>query len=338
MKQLLLLCSLIICFLAMAISPARIPLVKATDGLPQLSESVMVEVNCTAGSVTTISELTSSNGSLVHFPSGVDLSDTGLTNVTTIGVMFSTAQSYLMYLFNNTDVATARSIADGFTPSISTAFSTSFVWSSTGTSGGSVNVTYTGPGKSDLSLYVEGLVSECLASDLGGFSLTFVPMSNELGAYTGVAAMKDVGSFDWTYYMATGYTTTFTAGSGDHLVDVLDLLDVDSLAPSKYATAPEMWYSSQVMVTISSDSPVGYVSSQPGTVTDPAERGWFLYPIPLPNTLTALFYFGSDPSPQSPLTLTFSGVVVPEFTTIPLLVLFLVSVMATLIVRKRFSK
>jgi hypothetical protein len=150
--------------------------------------------------------------------------------------------------------------------------------------------------------------------------------------------MKDVGSFDWTGYMMTGYMTTITAGSDSHLVDVLDLLDVDSLAPSKYATAPEMGYSSLVTVMISSDSPVGYVTSQPGTTTNPTQRGWFLYPIPLPNTLDAMFYFGLSPSPQSPLTLTFSGVVVPEFTTTALLVLFLVSAMAALIVRKRFFK
>jgi len=322
----------------MGMNPARVPQVKATGGLPQLSEDVMVVVNCTVGSVATVSELTSSNGSLVHFPSGVDLSDTGLTNVTTIGVMFSTAQSYLMYLFNNTDVATAESIADGFTPSISSAFSTTFNWSSTGTSAGVVNVTYTGAGKSNLPSYVDGLVSECLAADLEGFSLTFVPMTNELGAYAGVGATKDVGSFDWTCGMMTGYTTTITAGSGDHLVDVLDLLDVDSLAPSQYAIEPEIGYSSMVTVTISSDYPVGFVASEPENVTDPTERGWFLSPIPLPNTIEAWFHFGSDPSPQSPLTLTFSGVVVPEFMTIPLLVLFLVSAMAALIVRKRFSK
>jgi hypothetical protein len=274
----------------------------------------------------------------MHFPSGVDLSDADLTNVTMIGVMFSTAQSSLMYLFENTDNATARSIADGFTTSISSAFSTSFAWSSTGTSAGVVNVTYTDLGKSDLALYVEWLMSECLASDLGGFSLTFVPMTNELGAYTGVGATKDVGSFDWTCGMMTGYTTTITGGSDSHLVDVLDLLDVDSLAPSQYAIEPEIGYSSQVLVMVSSDSPVGYVTSQPGNVTSQAERGWWLYPIPLPNTLTALFHFGSDPSPQSPLTLTFSGVVIPEFTTIALLVLFLVSGMAALIIRKRFSK
>jgi len=163
-------------------------------------------------------------------------------------------------------------------------------------------------------------------------------MSNELGVYTGVAAMKDVGGFNWTCNMATAYTTAFTAGSGDHLIDVLDLLDVGSLAPSNYATEPEIGYSSLVTVMILSDSPIGFVSSEPENVTDPTERGWFLSPIPLPNTIEAWFHFGSDPSPQSPLTLTFSGVVIPEFTTTALLVLFLVSPTVALIVRKRFSK
>jgi hypothetical protein len=259
-------------------------------------------------------------------------------DVTTIAVTFSTGHSFLVYLFNNTDATTARSIADGFTTSISSAFSTSFVWYSTGTSDSVVNVTYTGAGKLDLPLYVGGLVSQCLAADLEGFSLTFEPMSHAVTAYTTVAAVKDAGGFDWTCYMMTGCTGGIASGSDGHLVDVLDLLEVDALAPSNYAAVSETGYSSQVLLTVSSDSPVGYVTSQPGTTTNPAERGWFLYPIPLPNTLDAMFYFGSDPSPQSPLTLTFSGVVVPEFTTIPLLVLFLVSATIALVARKRFSK
>lgn len=322
----------------MGMSPARIPMVKATDGLSQLSENVMVLVNCTAASVSTMSTVTSSNASLVHFPSGADLTNATLMDVTAIAVTFSTDQSILVYAFNNTDATTARSIADEFTTSISSAFSTSFVWFSTGTSDSVVNVTYTGAGKSNLPSYVEGLVSQCLAADLEGFSLTFEPMSHELGAYTAVTAEKDPGGFDWTCYMMTGYTRAIAAGSGGHIVDVLDLVNVDPLAPSNYAVEPEIGYSSQVLLMVSSDSPVSYVSSEPENVTNPAERGWLLFPIPLPNTLQAMFSFGSSPSPQSPLTLTFSGVVVPEFTTIPLLVLFLVSAMAVLIARKRFSK
>jgi hypothetical protein len=259
-------------------------------------------------------------------------------NVTTIAVTFSTDQSILVYAFNNTDATTARSIADGFTTSISSAFSTSFAWFSTGTSDSAVNVTYTGAGKSNLPSYVDGLASLCLAADLEGFSLTFEPMSHELGAYTAVTAEKDPGGFDWTCGMMTGYTRAIAAGPGEHTVDVLDLVNEDSLAPSNYTAEPEIGYSSQVLLMVSSDSPVSYVSSQPENVTSPGERGWFLSPIPLPNTLMAVFYFGSSPSPQSPLTLTFSGAVVPELTTTALLALFLVSATVALVAKKRFSK
>jgi hypothetical protein len=181
-------------------------------------------------------------------------------------------------------------------------------------------------------------MSQCLVSDLEGFSSSFVPMSDEPGAYASVAAMKDVDSFNWTCLMMTGYVTTIETGSGNHPVNVLDLLHVSSLAPSNYATELETGYSSLVMVMISSDSPIAFVASEPENVTDPTERGWFLFPIPLPNTIEAWFGFGSDPSPQSPLTLTFSGVVIPEFTTTALLALLLVSATIALIVRKRFSK
>jgi hypothetical protein len=181
-------------------------------------------------------------------------------------------------------------------------------------------------------------MSDCLASGLEGFSLTFSPMSHESGAYASVTAHKDIGGFDWAYYMMTGYVTTMTGGSDSHLVDILDLLDVDSLAPSPYSAEAEVGYASQIMLTVSSDSPVTYVSSQPANVSDPTERGWFLYPLPPMNSLMAMFYFGSDSSSQSPLTLTFSGVVVPEFTPATLLVLFLVSAVVAVVARKRFPK
>jgi hypothetical protein len=106
MKKALLFCSLIICFMTMGMNSARIPHVKASDELTQLTENVMIVVNCTTGSVTTISTVTSSNASLVHFPSGVDLSDSSLIDVTTIATTFSTDHSFLAYLFNNTDATT----------------------------------------------------------------------------------------------------------------------------------------------------------------------------------------------------------------------------------------
>jgi hypothetical protein len=322
----------------MGVSTARIPAVKAMSGESQFSENVMVVVNCTAATVTTMCAVASNDASLVHFPSAVDLNDSTLINVMTIAVTFSTGQSILIYAFNNTNANTARSIADGFTTSISSAFSTNFVWSSTGTSDSVVNVTYTGAGKSNLPLYVDGLVSQCLAADLEGFSLTFEPMSHAVAASIGVVAEKDSGGFEWGCYVMTGYTTSIAAGSGNHLVDVLDLLNVDALAPSNYAAVPETGYLSQVLLTVSSDSSVSYVSSEPGTITSPTERGWFLNPYVPANTLMAWFYFGSSPSPQSPLTLTFGGTVLPELTTTALLVLFLASAMIALVARKRFSK
>ena len=338
MRQLLLLCSLMICFISIGASTARIPMVKAMDGESQFSENAVVVVNCTAATVATMCTVASNDASLVHFPSAVDLSDSTLINVVTIAVTFSTDHSFLVYLFNNTNADTAKSIADGFTASIFSAFSTDFFWSSTGTSDSVVNVTYTGAGKSNLPLYVEGLVSQCLAADLEGFSLTFEPMSHAVSASIGVVAEKDSGGFEWGCYVMTGYTTSIAAGSGNHLVDVLDLLNVDALAPSNYAAVAETGYSSQVLLTVSSDSSVSYVSSEPGTITDPTERGWFLNPYAPTNTLMAWFYFGSSPSPQSPLTLTFGGTVVPELTTIALLVLFLASTMIALVARKRLSK
>lgn len=337
MKLLPLFCFLLTCFLAVSVSPARVPQVKASDEM-QLSESVAIVVNCTIASVATGSSVTSSNASFVHFPSGVNLDNPNLTNVTLIMVIFSTAQSSLIYLFQDTDATTAKTIADEFLDSMSNAFSTNFVWFSTGTIDNLTNITYTAPGKLDLPMYVEDLISRCLVLDLEGFSLTFVPMSQEPGAYAAVAAVKDVGSFNWEYSMMTGYMTTMTEGSGEHLVDVLDLLNVDSLGPSKYTEAPEIGYSSMVILSIFSDLPVSYVTSEPGTTTNPMERGWFMLPYQPPNSLQAIFHFGLSSLPQSPLSLTFSGLVVPEFTTTALLVLFLVLAAMTLIARKRFSK
>jgi hypothetical protein len=162
-------------------------------------------------------------------------------------------------------------------------------------------------------------------------------MSNELGAHTTVAADKAPGGFDWTWDMMTGYSTPIATGSGNHLIDVLDLLNVAALGPSNYAAEPQNGYSSQVLLTVSSDLPMGYVSSQPDRTTDPTERGWFVYPIPLPHTFVVWFYFGASPSPESPLTLTFSGTIVPEFMTPVLLIAFLVSATTALAVRKRLS-
>jgi hypothetical protein len=162
-------------------------------------------------------------------------------------------------------------------------------------------------------------------------------MSQEPHAFVVVSAEKESGGFDWTYFMMTGYSTSITQGSGNHTIDVLDLLNVESLAPSSYASEVETGYSSMVSITISSNQTINYVSCEPGEASPPQLRGWFII-IPSGTYLTAYFSFGNDPSPVSPLTFTFSGIVVPEFTTLVLLAMFTLTAAIAIIVKKRFLK
>lgn len=325
-----------ICLLIIAISCAKTSNVTADDGgALELTEFITVIVNCTTANVYTNNMVMSANTTLIHFPASVDMSDADLEDATIIGLAFSTAQSFLIYVFNNTAQSTAESIADAMTPSINTDFDTTFTYSTTGTHETYVNITYIGPGKSALSTYTDWLIDQCLISDLEGFSQAFSSMADEPNAIVGVNALKDSGGFDWTYTMMTTYDTGFPIGSGDHLIDILDLVDASSLAPSQYAYDGSM-YTSMVTVNVLSDETVSYVSSEPGEATPP-DRGWFLLPLPPSETLTAYFYFGDDSSPQTPLTLTFSGNVVPEFATLTILGIFLLAATFALVARKRLQ-
>lgn len=303
----------------------------------QLTENVVITVNCTTAELYIASMVMSSDNSLVHFPTGINMEASNLEDTTTISAAFSANGCFLAYIFNNTDPATAREIADSFTSSMSSAFDTSFIWFSTGTHETYTNVTYTGPAKGNLPSYTEWLVTQCLASDLGGFSLTFPPMSQESNAAVVVSAVKESGGFDWTYSMMVGYSTSITQGSGNHMINVLDLLNVNSLAPSSYASEVETEYSSMVMLTISSKQTVTYVSCEPGIAVPPGSRGWIYYQYQ-PTSLMAYFGFGDDSSPVSPLTFTFSGIVVPELTILTLLAMFTLTAAIAIIVRKRFPK
>ncbi|MGQ9506579.1 MAG: hypothetical protein ACUVTB_01810 [Candidatus Bathycorpusculaceae bacterium] len=315
----------------------QISVVYAPDGA-QLMENVAISVNCTDAQLHITSMVTSIGDLLVHFPTGVDMNDPDLENATIISAVFSTDGSFLGYLFNNTDPTTATTIANSITSSMSTAFNTVFTYLSTGTYETFTNVTYTGLGKTNLRSYTEWLMTECLASDIGGFSLTFPPMSMAPHAVVVVSAMKDSGGFDWTYSMMVGYYTSITPGSGNHTIDVLYLLNVESLAPSSYASEVETDYTSMVSLTIYSNQTINYVSCEPGIASPPEQlRGWYII-IPSGTYLTAYFSFGNAPSPVSPLTFTFSGLVVPEFTTLALLALFTLAAAIVTILKKRFLK
>lgn len=283
-------------------------------------EVASVQVNCTSAeeSVYSLVIAQPQNSSLVHFPSGIDMNNQSLANLTWIILVFASNSSTLIYQFNTTDAATAETIADGETPSIGITFQTAFNWSSTVDGGGNTNVTYSGLGKQNLTQYTEGVMSQCLASDLGGFSLTFLPMSQEPNASATVLAMKNSGSFNWTYSMGTYYTTSFSTGAGDHLVDVLSLLKVDSIAPSPYASFGGSYISS-IVLDIVSNTTESFISCEPADTPDLLLRGWHIVtPLP-PAVLVASLSFGNNSSPISLLTFTFGGTVVPEFTASTLL-------------------
>jgi len=300
-----------------------------------LEEAVDVSIDCLTA-YANISTTVVGNASLVHFPSGADMARTELENATLITLTFSETQSSLFFVFF-TDATTARSLADAVKPSIETAFDTSFTWTSTVPVLTLVTVYYSGPGKTNLTEYTEWLMPQCLISDLGGFSLTFLPMTHEQDASLEVMALKGVGVFDWVYYMTIRYSTSIPTGSGNHRIDILELLNVSSLAPSPYANATGT-YTSTVMLTIDSDETVSYVSCEPPGLVEPYSRGWWLDTTTPPETLRADFYFWDDPTPVSPLSFTFSGAVIPEFAALTLITALMLITAIALIVKKRLPK
>jgi hypothetical protein len=207
--------------------------------------------------------IASENATLIHFPGGVNPTDSNLLNATTLSLTFSTGQSLLIYTFSGVDTTTAKSSADSMTPTIGTAFQTTFAYVSEGAGGGQVNVTYSGTGKSNLTQYTQSLMTSILYPNLGGVSSTVLPMSFQANALTAMFVTKDAGGFNWTYDMMVSYSTNIAAGTGNHLVDVLALLKVNSIAPSPYANSAS-GYGSEIIVSVVSNDTVSYVSSQPG--------------------------------------------------------------------------
>ncbi|MEM1514565.1 MAG: hypothetical protein QXH24_00690 [Candidatus Bathyarchaeia archaeon] len=316
-----------------------IPVVNAVNEEgPSFAESISVTVNCTTAELTIFSTIYSADVSLVHFPPGVDMSRGELTDAVLIVVGFSREASGLVIGFNNTDAATARSLADAVKGSIETAFNMgfTFTYNSTETEDTYVYVSYTGPGKSDLTGYLSWLMERCLAPDLGGFTLTFLPMSSKMEAIVKVSAGKESGGFEWIYYMTVGYSTSVPTGMGPHKIDILELLNVDSLAPSEYASYGG-WFVSTVQFIVLSNDTVSYVSSEPGLVSPPTQmRGWLVNPTPPqpPVQLMAQFSFANDPTSVNKLSLTFSGLIIPEFMAATPLTMLILAVSIVLVVKK----
>ncbi|MEM3765583.1 MAG: hypothetical protein QXU46_00985 [Candidatus Bathyarchaeia archaeon] len=294
----------------------------------EVTEIVQISVNCTRAHVMVDSLVLSANETLVHFPTEINMTADEWENVTAVMAVFSTSDSFLFYVFNNTSEDNAESIANTLTTQLNTVFGTDFNYNSTGLTNGYVNVTYTGSGVGNLTQFTASLMQDCLASDLGGFSSTFIPMTRETNAHTGIVGLKESGGFNWTYSMGVSYFTNIPIGVGMHTIDILDLLNVNSLAPSSYAVAslyPSYVYTSIVQLSIVSNSTISYSSCQPGTANPPTQlRGWYIQTQINPTILMAYFSFGGDPSSVTALSFTFSGVVIPEFT-VPALITVLAS-------------
>jgi len=242
-----------------------VPIAKSSSQSSSLMENINVSVNCTTPRLYIDCIVTSNDTSLVHFPPEVDMSGTELTNAVSISLLFSRAISILVYTFNNTNAETAKALADAINPSIEAGFDASFTFNSTGTHDNYVNVTYTGSGITNLVNYIDWLMNECLISDLDGFSLAFVSMTNELNAAILVSAVKESGNFNRVYSLGTRYSTNIQVGAGDHKIDLLDLLGVNSLSPSPCALTQEFYVS-----TVISDS-------EPGLASPPSQlKGWYI--------------------------------------------------------------
>lgn len=293
-----------------------------------LEESVSITVDCTKGTVdVSSSEYCSAvnDTTPLHTPSGVNLTNMNWNDVREVTLTFSTSNSTISIWLLNTSAA--RSIGDAWATMLSTPFQTSFTYEYTAFS----FIDYNATGKSNLPQYMQSLMSWCFASDLNGFSPTFVQIAGQPGAYITVD-MYTTSNNEWAYTVKCSYETSMPTGSGDHTVDVLHLLGVTSLTPSSYSGSYDSTYLTEVYdasvdVTMIPSQTVTYTSSQPPglATTMPlgvlAPRGWHDYT----GAGTApVFSFMNDSSPANQLTYTFNGAVVPEFPSTMILSLFMV--------------
>lgn len=306
-----------------------------------LEENVTIQVDCTQGTVTvTSSEYCSAvnDTTPVHTPSGVNLTSMNQNDVRDVTLTFSTSSSELNIWVLNTSAA--RSIGDAWAAMLSTPFQTSLTYESAAFSA----IDYNATGKSNLPQYMQSLMSWCFASDLNGFSPTFVQIAGQPGSSITVD-MYTTSNNGWAYTVKCSYETSMPTGSGDHTVDVLNLLGVTSLTPSSYSGYYDPIYLTEVYlatvdVTMIPSQTVTYKSSQPAglTTTVPigvlASRGWHDY---TGAGTTPEFSFMNDSSPANQLTYTFNGALVPEFPSTMILSLFMVIfTLAAIVAIKRF--
>lgn len=108
------------------------------------TEIVNIAVNCTTTSVNVMSFVISNDTTFVRFPAEMDMNAVEWENVKEVMVRFGAADSFLNYLFNNTSLSEAESLARTLTAEFESVFGVDFNHNSTGTSNGYVNATFTG--------------------------------------------------------------------------------------------------------------------------------------------------------------------------------------------------
>ena len=311
-----------------------------------LNEYCSINIDCQKGTVdvSSIEDYSSVNGSTpVHYPSGANVTSMNSSEVADVTLTFSISNSTLAVHVNYP--SQNRTIGDAWATLLSKGFQTNFIYDYTDLFGDFVY--YKAAGKSNLVQFMQSLMSWCFAPDLNGFSPTFLQIAGKPGAYITVDTFPSSNN-DWDFSIKCSYETSLAGGSGDHTIDVLNLLGVSSLVPSAYAgsydsTYNTTVYSSAVDLTITSSGSVTYVSSKPpglstnSTIGVLPPRGWQDY-SGSPGTSPS-FHFENDSSAVTQLTYTFGGSVVPEFPSTAILSLFLIlSTLAAAVVTGRFRR
>jgi hypothetical protein len=305
-------------------------------------EQAAIVVNCSDATLITSISLMSSNVTFVRYPSGVDMINPGFALCESVSVSVTPVGSALVYIFDTTETAVAKGHADAITPSIGGAFSLSFSYFSVGLTDGKTNVTYTAPAITNiLSYYTATLKPTCLKSDLAGFSSAIPNLLSVLPSksYAGISAHKTSGDYDWQYIFFAGYfEAQIPTGSG-YTINILNRLGVSSLVPSNYAQTGT-YYMSTVPVVVEPKTTVSFVSCNPANISSQyITRGWYVVPqIPFIDTLSAIFFFGNETTPVTVLTFTFSGLVVPKFSSLTLIIAIIVCTIGAIVFKKRFPK
>ena len=284
--------------------------------------------------------LLSTNYSQIHLPSGINITEAYLLNCSGIAVSFDHFHSILTLSFNDTTPSQARDNSDIMIPSMNIAFDTTFVWNATIIASPPdkyVHVLYLAPAKTDMGSLLADLKPSCVESDVAGFSNVLPTMFTHSTNETILLTFSNQ-SEDWTGYILTTFEANLSPGSGTHTIDFLYYLGTGSLEPSPYSNFGGYYLTSTVGITVNSDASISFVGCQPAEAAMLGMPGWFITSRGPGSTVSGMMYYGNDPSIGNVITFSFSGTVVPEFTTLTLLLSFALVLAGLLCVRKRFRQ